>query len=170
VNGLKPFQHIGSLRPQRTASPFVPLAVQAYAKRPIKVDVGHTQVCDLLDPGPTVIEEHQERSITERERAFSWQRPKQRIDLFAFHVKRVWRLSPLGGDSLYSLCFCQHLRMMNSEIAIASVKGSEPLVSGTHLVSPRGFNHAQELQDSFRREIGKCQACNRSPAGGCNMN
>jgi hypothetical protein len=129
--------------------------VEPHAKRPVKIDIGHVQVCDLLDPSPTVIEEHQERSIAKGERAISWQRLEDRIDLFAFQIKRVRSLSSLGGNSLYSLSFSQHLWVTNSEIAIERMKGSEPLVACTDFISARAFNHAQEFQDSFRSQIGK---------------
>jgi hypothetical protein len=44
--------------------------------------------------------------------------------------------------------------MVNCDVSVERVEGSKPLVSRSDVVSPFGFDHVQELQDSFRRKVG----------------
>src|ERR1035437_915667 len=107
-------QQFGSLRPQRATAPFVSLSVQPHAQWTIDVDIGDTQVCNLLHPGSGVIEDHEESSITKRHHTLFGQSMKEILDFIALQIVGLRRRSALRRDRFHTLGFSQHLRMMNS--------------------------------------------------------
>ncbi len=58
---------------------------------------------------------------------------------------------------------------MNSQIPVEGMQGCKPLISSAHMVLACGFDHAQEVQDSFRGQVFKDQPRNRSAASGRDM-
>ena len=56
----------GGLPPERAGSPFVALAVQAHGRMLAEVEMLDTKVRGFLDAGASVVEEQDQRSVTQR--------------------------------------------------------------------------------------------------------
>src|ERR1039458_9209055 len=69
--------------------------VQPHAQWTIEVDIGDTQVCNLLHPGSGVIEDHEESSITKRHHTLFGQSMKEILDFIALQIVGLRRLSAL---------------------------------------------------------------------------
>jgi len=154
LNSVQLLQEIDSLRPQRAASPLITFAVQSHAKGPVKIDITYAQICHFLDASPAVVKNHEECPITKSVCAVLGQCLEESIYLLALQKDRFGRLTPFGRNGLHSLSFSQHFWMVNCEVSVERVEGGKPLVSRSDMVSPLSLDHAQELQDSFRRKVG----------------
>ena len=127
------------------------LAVKPHAQRTSQVDIVNPQVGDLLCPRATVIEKHEERSVTERQGAMFRQGGKQLVDLVTLQVTGFWRRRSLCGNRFHPLGFGEHFGVMHGEITVECTKRSEPLISRADLVPAYAFDHTQELQHSLGR-------------------
>jgi hypothetical protein len=136
------FQEINGLRPQRAASPFVAFAVQPDAQGPVKIDISHAQVCNILNPSPAVVKEHKKRTITEGERTVLGECLEDGIDFLALQENSFGSWTAFGRNGLHSLSFGQYFGMVNGEISVKRGEGCKPLVSRGDMVSPLCFDYA----------------------------
>src|SRR5579863_4230209 len=112
------FQQRRGFGPQRATAPLVSFAMQPDLVGLIDVDVRVPKISGFLNASAGIVEEHQERPITQCHVAVCWEVSKKRVDLIAFQVDRSGRLGAFGRYGFHSLSFGQHFGMMNSEVTI----------------------------------------------------
>ncbi len=143
----------GGLPPERAGSPFVALAVQAHGRVLAEVEVLDAEVRGFLDTGAGVVEEQDQRPVTERVPPAVGEAVEQLLDLVELEEPGFrWR-DAFGGDRRDALADGEHLRGAGRDVFEQGVDHREPLVAGPGVVPAVLFEMAQERDDPLEREI-----------------
>ena len=148
----EPHEEVDRLRPERTHTPLVALAMQTYARLRAEVHVLDTQVGDLLYTGPGVVEQQEERAISKRESAARWQTAKQRGDLFALEEVRLRRRRSFDRNRGHLLRDGKILRRAAREEFEEAADDRQSMIPGAPVVMSRRLKILQEPEDAIQRE------------------
>lgn len=81
------------------------LSVQADPVGFIEVDIRVSKISSFLNTSAGIVEEHQERAVSQCQVTLSGQGLKERIDLIAFQIDCFRSLDSLGWNGFHSLGF-----------------------------------------------------------------
>jgi hypothetical protein len=155
------------LFPQRTGPPLVTLTVEARS-RSLQIEIGYSQVRDLLDPCARVVQEEQENSVSQCGRSTRWQSSEERPDLIPVEETSLGRCHTLGRDRSDALGDHEHLGYATAEVVEEGVEECEAVIAGADAVTPFLLQVLQETEYSLESQVGERQP--RDPAARVSSN
>ena len=78
---------------------------------------------------------------------------EQSFDFVVLQVISLRGRSAFHRYRLHALSFGQHLGILEAEIPVERMKGSESLVACAHVISARDFDHVQEVEYSLCSQV-----------------
>jgi len=146
-------EHVGGFGPKRTEPPLVALAVEPHPERWIEVDVLDPQICDLLDPGTSVVQEQHQHAVAECMAPALRKIRKELVDLAPFHEASRRRGCSLHRDPGHALRRHDRLRDSRGEEVEEGVQDSQALIARRRPVASFVFEVPQEVDDAIKRQI-----------------
>ena len=154
-------------RPQRTEPPLVSLAVQMNPRRGCELEVPGTESNYLLDPRPGVVEEQQQRVVTQRERAARGQRPEQCLDLVALQESCARGRRPLRRHGGQALPLFDELGHACGGVLEQAAKSRQTLIASGDRVPPLRLQVTEESYGPLASEVAGLKLRELAPLLSC---
>ncbi len=141
------------LAPQGARAPLVALSMEPDQGSLAELEVPHPQVSALLHPGPGVVQEQEQGTVSEGESPCSREPTEQRLDLVSLEEMRLCRCRPLHGDGRHLLTEPEHLGLAAGDVVEQRVQRRQALVARADLVASSILEMPEESEDSLAAQV-----------------